>query len=191
MSTMEPPRSFIRVGMAMTLVSVLQRVRTTERATSAPPIRQTMFDAAPPGQQETRRRPAASCGGRLRTEPRRRPLAGMMMYWEETPRSTTHGRLRTTAKSEKERVRPMPSIIVQRTGPIQAVANQRKVGGWAKAATAPRNTQRGKREVRVFNRRSRTVVGGGEGCGGTGGEILGLLEDGGVAEAFNDGEGKD
>ena len=83
-----PDRSFeiifiknvVSKGVANTAASVDIVVIETDKATLALAMKQTTFDAVPPGQLETKIKPIVKSGDRLNSLARAQPVRGMIVY---------------------------------------------------------------------------------------------------------------
>ena len=100
--------------MKITARRVETVVKLTESATLAFAIKQTTFEAVPPGQQATKTSPITKSIGRSKSRASAYPKKGMMVYCSPTPSKINFGIFRTREKSSILRVKPMLNIMMAR-----------------------------------------------------------------------------
>ena len=81
------------------------------------------FDEVPPGQVPTRMTPAASSGGSENACASPHASSGMMPNCATVPMKTSRGRCRTSLKSSKRRVMPMPNMTMPSRMVIQGTVH--------------------------------------------------------------------
>ena len=155
METVLPMRNLTRRGVTAAARMVDAAVRRTDRATSAPAMRDTRLDAVPPGEHPTRTRPRKSGGpevgweGRRRVRPRKKAVSGMMMYWHKTPVGTEEKFwVSTLVKSFFSSVIPVPIITDASMREMSSpLFTHLSVDGLHRARIADESTKNGKHEV--------------------------------------------
>ena len=85
-------------------------VMVTDRATSPFDMKVITLEEVPPGQVPTRTTPVVSAGSRLKAMDRPKARNGMIKYCAQTPMRISTGRFKTSAKSLRFSVVPMPNI---------------------------------------------------------------------------------
>mmetsp|Transcript_14188 Transcript_14188/g.30793 ORF Transcript_14188/g.30793 Transcript_14188/m.30793 type:complete len:395 (+) Transcript_14188:375-1559(+) len=155
-STALPTNSLTRRGVTPDASMVEHAVSSTERATSAPAIKETRLLAVPPGLHPTRVNPRNSAGPRTgskcskRVRPMAKAVRGMIMNWQSTPAGTDVGlSTKTSVKSFFSKVIPVPSMTVAsmtdiRLPPLTHVS----AAGARRPTIADRRTKNGNPDVR-------------------------------------------
>ena len=163
----DPHIKRVKRGVRMLASTVELAVMSTERATSAPAMRETRFEAVPPGEQPTRVSPRNRFGVRLNVLAERSAPRGMAENWVSTPNATMAGSEATLLKSDVVSVMPIPTMINPNAKVIVLgeEENQVREAGRTTPRTAEERTQKGKREVRE-ERADERREGGGGGVGG-------------------------
>ena len=101
-------------GVMSTASRVEQVVRVTDSATLSRAMKQTTFDAVPPGQHPTRTSPTTKSMGSLNNFARLKAKNGMTRYCKPTPKRTVPGISRIRTKSCAVSVNPMLSMMMPR-----------------------------------------------------------------------------
>ena len=109
-----PARSLVSSGVRMTAPKVEHMVSITDNATSVRAMYDTTFDAVPPGQQATRIKPTANGVGSPSVVAMPQPIMGISRNCAMKPVAIARGRVVTRVKSLRERVIPMPSMMIAR-----------------------------------------------------------------------------
>ncbi len=93
-------------------------VINTDRARLARLKKAITFEAVPPGQQLTRINPTARSFSKSKPFANENPRIGIMINCAPTPIPIATGVFRTSLKSLKLKVSPMPSMMTPSPGPI-------------------------------------------------------------------------
>ena len=142
-STRRPARAAVSAGVMTTASSVEPAVMVTDSATSARARNAMTFEAVPPGQQETRMRPAARGAGRSNRTPSPHPRAGINVYWSAMPGSTRRRSREMRPKSSKPSVMPMLSMMMPRPSGMSGPLNHVNSSGRTSASPVAASTHSG------------------------------------------------
>src|SRR5699024_585215 len=107
-----PASHNVKIGVKIGASREETEVIVTDRTTSPLDRSVITLDDGPPGAQPTKSTPRASSVGNCKATIRPRAMAGIITYWEITPRSTGRGRLATSAKSGMVRVTPIANMMM-------------------------------------------------------------------------------
>lgn len=161
-----PTNSLTSSGVMTTAASVEHVVKITDRATSAPAIKDTRFEAVPPGEHPTKHRPKKrACETALSVVPFNKSafptpkaVSGIMANWHTTPSGTARrfaGFARTAAKSSFCSVKPVPHMTAANMAvTVEPRLTHMSKSGRTKPKTAALSTKTGKAVVKRESQQS-------------------------------------